>query len=139
MLKVSILFDGVLKPENGRLSGVFCDIAGTLVMSDKQGKFHVNEDVVAYLRYARDVQNMRITLCSRIEENALAPLDLRREFGFVYAKVGLSYSTLEVLIDNNPAEYLEADTVIRPESLIGLAACQSLWGGAMNVAPRVGG
>ncbi len=110
-------------PEDMELKdGVFCDISGTLVTYESGSpEIAVNEDVAEFLRFARDMQGMPVSLCSRVEDNALAPYDMKEEFGYVYGKAIFRSSMLEILIDNNPDEYLHAQTSITPEDLRGFA------------------
>jgi hypothetical protein len=69
------------------IKGVFCDITGTLVSYEKGiSDVKVNEDVVAFLRFMQNEKGAQVTLCSRIEDNAMAPLNLKREFGSVAGK-----------------------------------------------------
>ena len=110
-------------PEDMELrEGVFCDISGTLVNYENgSSDVSVNEDVAEFLRFARDMQDMPISLCSRVEDNALAPYAMKEEFGYVFGKAIFRSSMLEILIDNNPDEYLHAQTSITPEALKGFA------------------
>ncbi len=103
--------------------GIFCDISGTLITYN-EGSTNIRtvEDVLAFLRYARDVRQRPVTLCSRIQENALTPAALHEEFGFVVGKAVYRSQIIEVLIDNNPDEYLEAQHKFGPERLKGFAS-----------------
>ncbi|MBK6896499.1 MAG: hypothetical protein IPH06_07915 [Alphaproteobacteria bacterium] len=103
-------------------AGVFCDITGTLISYDeKSPDIQTNHDVVAFLRYIRDVRQRSVTLCSRVQENALTPAALHEEFGFVVGKAIYRAQIMEVLIDNNPDEYLHAEHKFGPEALKGFA------------------
>ena len=102
--------------------GVFCDITGTLVSYKKNSdEVDIDEDVVAFLRYIRDVRQRPVTLCSRVQDNALTPFALREEFGFVVGKAIYRSQIMEVLIDNNPDEYLYAQHKFGPEALKGFS------------------
>lgn len=102
--------------------GVFCDITGTLISYDeKSPDIRTNPDVVAFLRYIRDVRERPVTLCSRVQENAMTPFALREEFGFVVGKAIYRSQIMEVLIDNNPDEYLYAQHKFGPEALKGFS------------------
>lgn len=103
--------------------GIFCDISGTLITYD-QGSTNIRtvEDVLAFLRYARDIRQRPVTLCSRVQENALTPAALHEEFGFVVGKAVYRSQIMEVLIDNNPDEYLVAEHKFGPEKLKGFAS-----------------
>jgi hypothetical protein len=108
--------------DNKVIKGVFCDITGTLVSYEKGiDDIKINEDVVAFLRYMQEQKDADITLCSRIEDNAMAPISLKREFGGVAGKACYRSAILEYLIDNNPNpdEYLNAVYTIAPEQLKG--------------------
>lgn len=106
-----------------RAEGIFCDISGTLISYDeKSPDIRTDEDVVAFLRYARDVRQRPVTLCSRVQENALTPFPLREEFGFVVGKAVYRSQIMDVLIDNNPDEYLHAEHKLGPEKLRGFAS-----------------
>ena len=102
--------------------GIFCDITGTLVSYKKNSdEVDIDEDVVAFLRYIRDVRQRPVTLCSRVQDNALTPFALREEFGFVVGKAIYRSQIMEVLIDNNPDEYLYAQHKFGPEALKGFS------------------
>lgn len=116
---------GIAMDEEDELTcaaGIFCDISGTLISyDDKSPDVRTDEDVVAFLRYARDIRQRPVTLCSRVQENALTPMALRQEFGFVVGKAIYRSQIMEVLIDNNPDEYLKADHKFSPQDLRGFA------------------
>lgn len=106
-----------------RAEGIFCDISGTLIAYDeKSPEIKTDQDVVAFLRYVRDVRQRPVTLCSRVQENALTPFALREEFGFVVGKAVYRSQIMDVLIDNNPDEYLHAKHKLGPEKLRGFAS-----------------
>lgn len=106
-----------------RAEGIFCDISGTLISYDeKSPEIKTDQDVVAFLRYVRDVRQRPVTLCSRVQENALTPFALREEFGFVVGKAVYRSQIMDVLIDNNPDEYLHAEHKLGPEKLRGFAS-----------------
>ncbi len=106
-----------------RAEGIFCDISGTLISYDeKSPEIKTDQDVLAFLRYVRDVRQRPVTLCSRVQENALTPFALREEFGFVVGKAVYRSQIMDVLIDNNPDEYLHAEHKLGPEKLRGFAS-----------------
>lgn len=104
------------------LTCIFCDIAGTLcIKGDVPGESITNQDVLAFLRHMRDVQDCDITLCSRVQGNAMAPPSLTEEFTDVYGKASYRDRLLPVLIDDSPNEYLRAQLTIHPDELVGFA------------------
>ncbi|MCB1681374.1 MAG: hypothetical protein KDI61_06635 [Alphaproteobacteria bacterium] len=115
-------FDRVPEKDLPVAVGVYCDVSGTLITYDQGSpEIRTDEDVVAFLRYVRDVRRRPVTLCSRVQENALAPGALREEFGFIVGKAVYRDQRMEVLIDNNPDEYLSAESKFGPEKLRGFA------------------
>ncbi|MAF67723.1 MAG: hypothetical protein CMH25_00045 [Micavibrio sp.] len=102
------------------LTEIFCDIAGTLcIKGDEPGESITNQDVLTFLRHMRDAHDCDITLCSRVEGNALARPSLTDEFTDVYGKASYRDRLLPVLIDDNPNEYLKAQLTIHPDKLKG--------------------
>jgi hypothetical protein len=101
---------------------VHCDITGTLVIPGGLSKPDtLVEDVREFLRFMRDEKKCEIVLCSRIEDNALAVPEIRKEFGYVVGKAILG-NELDMLVDNNPDECLMARVCVDPKQLTGFAA-----------------